>query len=121
ATAFLIAEFLQIPYSEVVLAAAIPASIFYLVLFIQIDSHAARQGLVGVPRNTLPPLRQVLADGWIFVAPIVLLVWLMFWEGTNVAKSALFAAAAMIVIGAAKRRALPGRSFLRAVTVGVGE
>lgn len=121
ATAFLIAEFLQIPYSDVVLAAAIPAFVFYVVLFIQVDGHAARNGLAGVPRAELPRLGRVLVDGWIFVAPIVLLVWLMFWEGTNVSKSALYAAAAMIVLGVARRRTLPGRDFLRAVTVGVGE
>src|SRR5690606_38762529 len=66
ATAFLIAEFLQIPYRDVVIAAAIPAGIFYLVMYFQIDSYAARLGLVGLPKSELPRLSTVLADGWIY-------------------------------------------------------
>ncbi|HEX2115016.1 MAG TPA: TRAP transporter fused permease subunit [Alphaproteobacteria bacterium] len=121
ATAFLIAEFLQIPYSEVVLAAAVPAFIFYVVLFLQVDSHAARNGLAGVPRAQLPRLGRVLAAGWIFLVPIALLVWLMFWQGINVSKAALYAAGAMLVLGIAQRWRLPRADFLRALAVGVGE
>ena len=61
ATAFLIAEFLQIPYSEVVLAAAVPAAIFYLVMYVQIDSYAARNALHGLPRSELPKIGAVPA------------------------------------------------------------
>ncbi|MEX0591032.1 MAG: TRAP transporter large permease subunit, partial [Xanthobacteraceae bacterium] len=100
ATAFLIAEFLQIPYTDVIIAAAIPAAIFYVVMFLQIDSYAARNGLVGLPREELPRLRTVLAEGWIFLMPIVLLIYLMFWEGTRVERAAIYAAVAMVALGA---------------------
>jgi len=121
ATAFLIAEFLQIPYSEVVVSAIIPASIFYLVLLFQVDSYAVRHRLGGLPRSELPRILAVIGAGWIFVIPIGLLVYLMFWQGQDVSKAALISAAAMAVLGMAKRRRWPDRGFLRAITVGVGE
>jgi TRAP transporter 4TM/12TM fusion protein len=120
ATAFLIAEFLQIPYRDVVVAAAVPAAIFYLVMYLQIDSYAARLGLVGLPRSELPRVSTVMAEGWIFLAPIAFLIYLMFWEGTRVEKSAIYASLAMIALGAFKRRDYGWSKLLEAVTVGVG-
>ncbi|MFN3146580.1 MAG: TRAP transporter permease [Paracoccaceae bacterium] len=99
ATAFLIAEFLQVPYSEVVMAAAIPAAIYYLVLFLQVDLIAAREGLHGLPKSELPSIWRVLARGWVYLVPIGLLIWLLFWQGYQPGKSALYAALGMIVAG----------------------
>lgn len=120
-TAFLIAEFLQIPYGEVVLAAIIPALIFYLALLVQIDSHAARNGLRGIARGSLPALKAVLAEGWVFLVPIALLVYLMFWAGTNVSKAALYAAGTMLLLAPLRGHRVPLRRLLRELTVGVGE
>jgi TRAP transporter 4TM/12TM fusion protein len=121
ATAFIIAEFLQIPYSEVVLAAAVPAAAFYVVLLVQIDAYAARHRLHGLPRAELPRLAAVLAGGWIYAIPIALLVYLMFWEGMNVAKAALYAAGSMLLLSTIKNRTLPWKNLLRSLTIGVGE
>ena len=54
ATAFIIAEFLEVPYIDVVIAASIPAVLYYLVLFLQVDAIAARYGLEGLPKAELP-------------------------------------------------------------------
>src|SRR5262249_11154728 len=51
AAAFLMAEVLNIPYGQVALAAAIPACLYYLALFTQIDLEAAKRGLLGYPPN----------------------------------------------------------------------
>jgi TRAP transporter 4TM/12TM fusion protein len=120
ATAFLIAEFLQIPYSDVVAAAAIPAGIFYLVMYFQIDSYAARNGLHGLPRSELPRVGAVLAHGWIYIAPIVLLLWLMFSEGMRVERAAIYSSIAMVLLGLIRRRSVDWKKLAGAVTVGVG-
>lgn len=120
ATAFLIAEFLQIPYRDVVIAAAIPAALFYLVLFLQVDIYAARNGLVGLPRSELPRARDALAEGWIFIVPIAVLVYLLFWEGTRVQKAAIYAAAVMVLLAIIKQRSLSWTKLVEAMTVGVG-
>lgn len=121
ATAFLIAEFLQIPYTDVVLAAAIPAAIFYLALYLQVDIYAARLGLVGLPRDQVPRVWPVMKEGMIFVLPIVVLIYFMFWEGTRVEISAIYSAATLLVLGVLKRRDFAWGRLFQAVTVGVGK
>ena len=54
ATAFVIAQFLNVSYAEVAVAAIIPAALYYVGLFMQVDSYAARHGLKGIPRAELP-------------------------------------------------------------------
>src|SRR4029453_5833030 len=54
ATAFVIAQFLNISYAEVALAAIVPAALYYVALFTQVDAYAARHGLTGLARSELP-------------------------------------------------------------------
>lgn len=74
ATAFVIAQFLNVGYAEVALAAIIPAVLFYIGLFMQVDSYAARHGLEGIPRSELPKLMETIKDGWYYIFVIALLV-----------------------------------------------
>ncbi|HTS90355.1 MAG TPA: TRAP transporter fused permease subunit [Stellaceae bacterium] len=119
-TAFLIAEFLQIGYGDVVLAAAIPAALFYLVLYCQVDAYAARKGLRGLARAELPPLGSVIAKGYIFAIAIAALFFFMFWRGTQEALAALYAGAVMLVLSLVAQRRRPSLADLKALTVGVG-
>jgi TRAP transporter 4TM/12TM fusion protein len=73
AAAFLMAEYLQVPYGEVVLAAIIPAFLFYAGLFILVDLKAGRDRLAGVEDAPARRAREVLASGWIYLLPFVLL------------------------------------------------
>ena len=77
ATAFVMAEFLNISYAEVALGAAIPAAMYFFALFIQIDCSAGRQAMVGLPPEEMPKLRQVMREGWYFIFVILLLVVLL--------------------------------------------
>jgi TRAP transporter 4TM/12TM fusion protein len=74
ATAFVIAQFLNISYAEVALAAVIPAALYYLGLFTQVDAYAARQGLKGLPRHELPSLWATLKEGWYYIFVVALLI-----------------------------------------------
>jgi TRAP transporter 4TM/12TM fusion protein len=83
AAAFLIAEFLNISYGQVALAAAIPACLYYLALFTQVDLEAARTGMAGLPRERIPRLRDVMRHGWVFLVPLAVLVYTLMvanWE-----------------------------------------
>ena len=73
-TAFIMATFLEMPYGQVALAALIPALLYFFALFLQLDAHAARHGLVGLAREKVPRLRDVLKSGWPFLLSFGLLV-----------------------------------------------
>ncbi len=79
ATAFVIAQFLNISYAEVALAAIIPAALFYIGLFMQVDSYAARHKLEGIPRSQLPKVSDTLRDGWYYVFVIALLIVMLLY------------------------------------------
>jgi TRAP-type uncharacterized transport system fused permease subunit len=81
-------------------------------MFLQIDSYAARNGLVGLPREELPRFRIELAAGWIFLVPIAVLLYFMFWEGTRVEKTAIYATAVMLLLGALRRRGFDWRGVI---------
>jgi TRAP transporter 4TM/12TM fusion protein len=120
ATAFLIAEFLQVSYSQVVLAALVPAVLYYVCLFVQVDAIAARFGIHGVPRSELPRIGPLLRGGWIFLLPLAVLIWLLFFRGLEPAWSALAAAASLLLLDAVRRRRLPAMAMLRDTVLGTG-
>ena len=74
ATAFVIAQFLNVSYAEVAVAAIIPAALYYAGLFMQVDSYAARHGLKGISRSELPSVVTTLKEGWYYVFVIALLI-----------------------------------------------
>jgi TRAP transporter 4TM/12TM fusion protein len=74
ATAFVIAQFLNISYAEVALAAVIPAALYYVALFTQVDAYAARNGLKGLSRQELPKVWITLKEGWYYLLVIALLI-----------------------------------------------
>jgi TRAP transporter 4TM/12TM fusion protein len=77
ATAFVMAAFLGVPYTTVVMAALVPSLLFYFGLFVQIDGYAAKNGLRGLPRAELPAIARTLAEGWQYLFVFVLLVWML--------------------------------------------
>jgi TRAP transporter 4TM/12TM fusion protein len=99
AAAFLIAEYLQIPYAQVALAAAVPAVLYYVALFIQVDLLAARNGIRGLPRDQVPKLLPVLKRSASFVGPLAVLILWMFFLNRRPEEAGLLAALAALVIG----------------------
>ena len=81
AAAFIMANFLNVPYADVVVAAFLPALLFYFALFIQTDFYAGRNGLRGVGPDEVPPLMATLYSGWYYIAAIIgLTVLLLVWR-----------------------------------------
>jgi TRAP transporter 4TM/12TM fusion protein len=77
ATAFVMASFLGVPYTTVILAALVPSLLYYLGLFIQIDGYAARRGLRGLPRAELPAIGRTFAAGWQYLFVFAALIWML--------------------------------------------
>lgn len=98
ATAFVIAEFLQVAYTDVVVAALLPAVFYYLLLYRQIDRFAVAHGIEGAPRDSLPPLRQSLLQSWPLLVPLGVLIWFLFHLGYSPGKAALYSAGAAYLL-----------------------
>ena len=99
AAAFVMAEFLQISYQEVVLAALIPAVLYYVALFIQADLFAAREGIARVEEGSIPPRWPVFRAGWPYVVPFAVVIWCLFYLNLRPETSALWAAGSLVPVG----------------------
>jgi len=79
ATAFVMAQFMNVTYAEVAAAAILPALLYYAGLFMQVDSYAARHNLKGLPRSELPSAWETLKDGWFYAFVIIVLITLLLY------------------------------------------
>jgi TRAP-type uncharacterized transport system fused permease subunit len=79
AVAFLMAEFLNVPYSTVMIAALVPALIFYLALLLQVDAYAAVHGLKGLDKKDIPNLWVTLKSGWFYIFSLIALIYMLVW------------------------------------------
>ena len=78
AAAFIMAEFLEVPYTTIVIAAAIPAAMHYIGVLCIVHFQAKRLGLKGVPQEEIPRLFAVLKKGWPTAIPLVVLIYVLF-------------------------------------------
>ncbi|MBI2371878.1 MAG: TRAP transporter fused permease subunit [Deltaproteobacteria bacterium] len=98
AAAFLMAELLEVPYPSVVIAAVIPALLYYVTLFVQVDLEAARHGLRGLARTEVPRARDVLRRGWVFLLPLVVLLYALFGLSFQAGKAGMAAVLAVLLL-----------------------
>ncbi|MFN3548455.1 MAG: TRAP transporter permease [Mesorhizobium sp.] len=99
AVAFLMADFLQISYAQVAIAALVPSLLYYFALFIQADLEAAKGKILRVPAKDIPNLLKVMAKGWLFLLPFAVLVYALFWQNREPENAAIYACVAVAVIG----------------------
>ena len=96
--AFIMATFLNITYAQVCIAAAIPAVLYYLALYIQVDRFAASRGYGRMPAEEVPSLTKVMREGWLFILPIAVLIYALFVMGLEAQVCALYAAGAILLV-----------------------
>ncbi len=116
--AFLIAEFLNIPYGNVALAAVIPACLYYLALFVQVDLEAAKHGLTGLPRSELPQFGRTMRRGWVFFVPLAVLLYTLMFASWEAGKAGMAAVLATFLVGVMQKETRPS---LRAVLAAIEE
>jgi TRAP transporter 4TM/12TM fusion protein len=97
AAAFLMAEFLQITYAEVMMVALVPAILYYAVLFMVVDLEAARAGITRVEEALIPRTLSVLRDGWYFPIPFGVLIYTLFSLNLRPEESALYSSLALVL------------------------
>ncbi|HWQ80573.1 MAG TPA: TRAP transporter fused permease subunit [Anaerovoracaceae bacterium] len=97
ACAFLIADYMGVPYGEVVMAGIMPAILFYVSLIISADVVAARSGLEGMRREDMPDWKAAFMRRGQMLLPIVVLVYFII-AGYSVPKSAFFCIVLLVVL-----------------------
>ncbi len=97
AAAFIMAEFLGIPYVSIMKAALIPAVLYFLSVWFMVDLEARKLGLQGIPKEKLPKLGPVLKQGGHLLLPIVLLVYMLI-KGYTPIYAAFYSIIATIVV-----------------------
>jgi TRAP transporter 4TM/12TM fusion protein len=80
AAAFIMAEFTNIPYRDIVIAAVVPVLLYYLALFVSIHIQAVKQDLSGIPKAELPPFSRLYNLNFIgsFVVPMTILLMVIY-------------------------------------------
>ncbi len=95
AAAFVMAEFLAVPYLQVVIWAIVPAILYYVACFAAVHFQAKRQGLHGLPRSECPRFAEVMARRGHLFLPLVVILVVMF-TGSSAPLAALAATASCL-------------------------
>ena len=89
------------------LAAAIPAALYYLALFVQVDLEAAKLGLSGLRRDEIPKLRHVMRRGWVFLVPLGGLIYTLMIAGWEAGRAGMLAVGLTFAVGALQKETRP--------------
>ncbi len=117
AAAFLMAEMVGVPYSDIVVRAVLPAVLYFLGIFLMVHLRAKRLGLKGIPREELPKAKQLLPKIYLLI-PLVALVYLII-AGYTMSRAAIIATLLCIVVSMFnKEHRLTPKKFVDALETG---
>ena len=117
AAAFLMAEMVGVPYSQIVIKAILPAVLYFTGIFLMVHLRAKRLGLKGVPREQLPKAKVILPKIYLLI-PLVALVYLIT-AGYTMSRAAIIATVLCIVVSMFnKEHRMTPKKFLDALETG---
>jgi TRAP transporter 4TM/12TM fusion protein len=94
--AFVMAEWIEVTYADVVVAALVPALLYFLIVFVSVHFQARRSNIAALARKDLPPFWKSLIEGWYFVLPIVALIWFLIIQKYPPGMAAMYSAVVAI-------------------------
>ena len=117
AAAFLMAEMVGVPYSNIVIRAILPAVLYFTGIFLMVHLRAKRLGLKGIPKEDLPKVRMVLPKLYLLI-PLAALVYLII-AGYTMSRAAIIATPLCIVVSMFdKNHRMSPMKFLDALETG---
>lgn len=118
ATAFILAEFLSQPYTEVMKAAIIPSFLYFVGLYSAVHAQSCKQGFSGLPRSKMPPLISSFTYAAPLLLPVAVMVTLLFQRQTAMT-AALWASVLLFVMASFSKLTRPSVSrIIRAAKAG---
>lgn len=105
AGAFVMAEFLGIPYSQVITHAFVPAILYFVGLFLAVDLRAAKRGLQGEPRKdrTGPSASEIFRREWHYPIPVLYMLYVIVIQQGSVGRAAVQASFLMVILDLVRR------------------
>ncbi|MFC1930021.1 TRAP transporter permease [Chloroflexota bacterium] len=117
AVAFVAAMILNMSYATIMIAAIIPAILYYFGLLMQTDCFAAKTGLQGMPEEEIPSLKKTLLEGWPFITVLLFLIWglvYMRWE----ALTPFYASGLLVLLSfASQKTRLTPKRFINTLVI----
>lgn len=98
AAAFVMADYLQVPYLDVAVAAALPALLYYASILFQLDRIAARDNVSAIDASERPRLRQTMREGMHFLLPFLALFFVLGFFKARPQMAALAAVAVLLIV-----------------------
>lgn len=110
AAAFIMAEYLGVPYIEVCKAAIIPAILYFLAIFSVVHFYSLKIGIQGLREDEIPSIKFVMRDKWMFTVPLVVLITILVM-GYSPRIAVLYSLVATVVMSffRKKSRMMPGK------------
>jgi TRAP transporter 4TM/12TM fusion protein len=100
--AFIMVELIGVSYLSIIVAALIPAILYFLSIYIMVDMQAAKEGLSCLPEGSVPPLAKVIKERGFFIIPLLVLIFSLVILKTSVVRAALWAIVSVLVVTAFK-------------------
>ena len=97
AAAFLMADYVQIPYGQIALKAVLPALLYFTGIFISVHLEAKKLGLKGIPKEQLPKMVPLLKKSYLLL-PLLLLIYLVSTSQKSIQYAAALAIVACIAV-----------------------
>ena len=98
AAAFLMAEYVNVPYATIAVTAILPAVLYFAGIYIAVHLEAKKMGLKGIPKDQLPRWRDLLKKCYLLI-PLIVLVWLVSSGSRSMATSAALATRTAVIVG----------------------
>lgn len=118
AAAFLMAETVGVPYSNIVVRAILPAVLYFAGVFITVHLEAKKEGLRGLSREELPKLKPLLKQSYLLL-PLILLIYLVATSTKSIAYAAAIAIVVAIVVSMFnKEHRITPKKLLEALAAG---
>ena len=98
AIAFIMAEWIDTTYSKIVIAAAAPACLYYLIVFVSVHLQARKDGIEALPRAELPEFWPVFVRGWFYMIPMAALVLFLIFMSLPPGIAGVYTCGTVIVV-----------------------
>lgn len=100
--AFIMSEYIGIPYAKIAICAAVPALLYYFAVFMQVYFEARRSNLTGIPSEEIQPLREVLRSGGHLSIPLIMIVYFML-TGYSPMRAGFYGVISVVAVTSIKR------------------